>query len=254
MTEPQPPSQSHNEDIEAQLYAAYDGWKGWSEPFTCPPEQARYFAAEMHGITIAGTRVLEIGFGNGEFLGWARARGADIVGSERTPSAIAAAETAGITLIPPDFETGAIQWADQFDIIAAFDVFEHLDPATIMAKLRAIDTMLRPGGWLVLRYPNGQSPFGLAAQHGDATHVTALSRAKIEQYMADTSLVTHRYGGVARPAAGSVLKRLVRGVRHVLRDCHGAMMRFIYATDVFFDPVVTHIIAKPSKPKSGRTL
>lgn len=235
---------TNDADISAQLYASYDGWKGWVEPFNCDAASAAYYAAELKGRSVQGTRLLEIGFGNGEFLAWAKSAGASVVGSEITPAALAAAEAHGIELIPADFETDPTPWAAQFDIIAAFDVFEHLDPPTIIAKLRAIETMLRPGGWLLLRFPNGQSPFGLGPQHGDATHLIALSRAKMEQFASGTSLRTLRYGGVARPFTGGLVKGSVRQIRYVLRDLVHAWMRFVQATDIEMESVVVHILSK----------
>lgn len=228
---------------DSSLYADYGGWKQWQNPFVCPPELARYYAAELRGRSLGDARLLEIGFGNGEFLGWARAQGAQITGSEITPAAIAAAQAAHVPLLPANFEKGDLP-PDQFDIIAAFDVFEHLDPDTIIAKLAAADRMLKPGGWLILRFPNGQSPFGLAPQHADATHVTALSREKIEQYAAGTDLRTLHYGGVATAPAGSVFRRFARTLRLCLRRLHMRAIQYLYANDTPLDPVVTHILVK----------
>jgi SAM-dependent methyltransferase len=230
-----------------RLYANYDGWKGWEKPFFCPPEMAAYYAKEMRGRSLCGCDVLEIGFGNGEFLGFARDQGARITGSEITPAALDAAKSAGIALISGDFEKQPDTTDNAFDIIAAFDVFEHLEPATIVAKLSAISRMLRPDGWLVLRYPNGQSPFGLGPQHADATHVTALSRYKIEQYASGTDLHTIAYSGVARPASARFITNIARTIRLGLRDCHMAIIRFLYATDIELEPVVTHLLAKRSQ-------
>lgn len=251
MTEPAPPQTLTNSAVQAELYAAYDGWKNWVTPFICSAELAAYYAAELRGRTMTGANVLEIGFGNGEFLAWAKAAGATVAGCEITPAAIAAAQAHGINLFPADFERDSTLWHGQFDVIAAFDVFEHLDPPTIIAKLRAIAAMLRPGGWLVLRFPNGQSPFGLGPQHGDATHVTALSRAKMEQYAAGTGLTTLHYGGVARPATGTIVRRLVRAIRYVLRDMHMALLNFVYATDIELEPVVTMIFINPFTEDQG---
>lgn len=241
-------------ELGAKLYASYDGWKGWKAPFACDGETAGYFAAEFTGVPFEGKRILEIGFGNGEFLAWARDKGADVSGCEVTPAAIAAAQAAGIPLISPDFEADPAAYGP-YDIIAAFDVFEHLDPPTIVAKLAAIGRMLTPTGILLLRYPNGQSPFGLASQHGDATHITALSRAKIEQYATGSGLVTVRYGGVARGTAPSAAKAVVRKVRYALRNLHRRLIHFIYATDIELEPVVTHVLAhdarEPAMPPKG---
>lgn len=230
--------------LTEKLYASYNDWKGWENPFSCPPEMALYYASEMRGRSLVGCDVLEIGFGNGEFLGFARDQGARITGSEITAAAIEAANAAGVPLIPGDFECQPDTADRAFDIIAAFDVFEHLEPAVIVAKLEAIARMLRPGGWLLLRYPNGQSPFGLGPQHADATHVTALSRPKIEQYASGTDLQTIAYSGVARPRAPRMITNIVRRIRLGLRDCHMAALRFLYATDIELEPVVTHLLAK----------
>ncbi len=233
--------------LTEKLYANYDTWKGWDTPFSCPPEMAAYYTKEMRGRSLKECDVLEIGFGNGEFLGFARDQGARITGSEITPAAIEAAKAANIPLIPGDFERQPGTAHATFDIIAAFDVFEHLEPAVIVAKLEAITRMLRPGGWLLLRYPNGQSPFGLGPQHADATHVTALSRTKIEQYAIGNDLHTIAYSGVARPRSTKFVTNIARIIRLGLRDCHMAAIRFLYSTDIELEPVVTHLLAKPSQ-------
>lgn len=230
--------------LSDQLYASYDGWKGWEKPFTCSADMADYFAAELRGRRLSGTDVLEIGYGNGEFLAWARQQGARITGSEITPGAIEAAKAENVPLIPGDFESSQEVVADSYDVIAAFDVFEHLDAITLVAKLRAINTMLRPGGWLILRFPNGQSPFGLGPQNGDATHMLALSRSKIEQYASGTNLETVHYAGTARPKTGPLSKRLIRALRYTGRDIHARVLRFLYATDIEMDPVVCIILQK----------
>ena len=228
------------------LYADYDAWKGWDRAFAFTPDEAAYFAAELGGAP-AGLDLFEIGFGDGAFLGWAQAQGARVSGSELTPAAVAAAEAQNVPLIAPDFEAVGALAPHSLDWVVAFDVFEHLDGATIRAKLAAIDAALRPGGRLLLRFPNGQSPFGLGPQHGDATHVTPLSRAKIEQFAQGTSLKTLRYGGVARPRVGGLPTRLVRGLRYILRDLHKAWLNFLYATDIELEPVVVHVLVKPAE-------
>ncbi len=238
-----------NEAQSPELYDHYAEWKGWSHSFSCSPEMAAYFAGELGGADITGRHILEIGFGNGEFIDFARARGAIVYGAELGDAALEAARQQGITIVPADFENEADKWSAQFDLIAAFDVFEHLTPDQIVQKLRAIDVMLKPEGKVLLRFPNGQSPFGLAPQHADATHVTALSLAKIEQYLVGTQLTPITYRGVARANGGSLSRRLVRRVRYALRDCHMALIRFLYATDVELEPVVTLIAVKKDVAK-----
>ncbi len=225
------------------LYENYHAWKGWNTPFAWTAEEGRYYGAEL-GLDPAGLDILELGFGAGGFLGWARDNGARVHGSELTATSTDAARAAGIPLVAPDFEIRDPLTPESFDAIVAFDVFEHLAPTTIPAKLAAIATALRPGGRLVLRYPNGQSPFGLDQQNGDATHLIALSRAKIEQFAAGTGLRSVRYGAVARVRSGSFARDAVRAVRYTLRRMIEAVLRFTYATDAEFAPVVTHVLER----------
>ena len=234
---------------EPDLYADYAAWKGWANPFTFSAEEGRYFEAELGGRKVGGLDVLEIGFGNGNFLGWARAQAARVSGSEVTSEAVEAARREGIPLIDPNFEQTDGLPVDSYDIVAAFDVFEHLDPDTIAGKLRAIAQALRPDGLLLLRFPNGQSPYGLAAQNGDATHVVALSRAKVEQYASGSGLITLAYGGAAVVRSGRPAVDMARGTRRLLQRIHQRIIRFIYATDVELAPVVTHLLVKQNSER-----
>lgn len=226
-------------------YADYAAWKAWNNPFAFDAQDASCYTRETAGLTLSGAHVLEIGFGEGRFLAWAQAQGANVSGCELTPASLAAATERGIALIDPHFESSGALVADSLDLVAAFDVFEHLDPPTIRAKLTAIAQALKPGGTLILRYPNGQSPFGLDPQHGDATHITPLSRAKVEQYAEGTGLQTLSYGAAQPGRAPDPLRAMLRGVRAVMRGLIERMIRFAYASGGELAPVVTHRLIKP---------
>ena len=53
--------------------------------------------------------------------------------------------------------------------------------------------MLKPGGLLMLRFPNGQSPFGRYLQHADHTHRSTLSLPIIEQLTVSGPLTIVRH-------------------------------------------------------------
>lgn len=231
-------------DSARDLYAGYEQWKGWDKPFSLSSEEAVYFAGETRGLRIDGADVLEIGFGSGSFLAWARERGARIAGAEINPTLIGAARSFGVELLPADFETVADQHAARFDTIVAFDVFEHFTLPEIVTRLEAAETMLKPGGHLILRFPNAQSPFGLAPQNGDPTHKSALSRSVFEQLIQGTSFAVVRYAPSYRIASGSVPRRVVRAVRHALRSLVSAALNFIYAQEIPWDPVVVLVLRK----------
>ena len=66
-------------------YAGYEGWKRWDRLFAPTADERAYFAGETRGLVIAGGALLEIGFGSGSFLAWAREMGARVCGVEVIP-------------------------------------------------------------------------------------------------------------------------------------------------------------------------
>lgn len=224
--------------------ALYPRWKSWDRLFAVTAEEAAYFSGETRDLAIAGAEVLEIGFGSGAFLAWARERGAQVAGIEINPVLQEAARRAAIELLSTDLESAARDHAGRFDTIVAFDVFEHLRHEELVAALRATCAMLKVGGRLALRFPNGQSPFGLAPQHGDPTHRAALSKALLEYYLQELPLDCVRYGGAYRIGGGGLKRRLGRWARGLLQDALGATLNMLYASDIPWDPVVVLVLAR----------
>ncbi|HJT98955.1 MAG TPA: class I SAM-dependent methyltransferase, partial [Rhodanobacteraceae bacterium] len=163
----------------ADPYAGYTEWKGWDGVFRAGDKDARYYAAEFRGLALAGKRVLEIGFGNGSFLAWAKSEGADAAGIELNAQMREAARRNGFVA----FEESLAELAARdrrYDLVVAFDVLEHWDATELIDNFRSIRTLLVDGGVFLARFPNGQSPFGRAYQHGDFSHKSTLTTYKIE--------------------------------------------------------------------------
>jgi SAM-dependent methyltransferase len=168
---------------------AYAQWKGWDEAnfgrFT--DNDRRYFEWHVRRALRGREpqRVLEIGFGNGSFLGFGRARGWDIIGVEISSELRARAERAGyrtvadIDLLAPDAG---------FDLVALFDVLEHLEADQLIGFVRKLRALLVPSGAILLRVPNGDSPFGRRHQHGDMTHRVAIGEMMLRQIAAASDL------------------------------------------------------------------
>ena len=228
------------------LYAGYEAWKGWHKPFLCSEESAAYFAGEMRGIPVAGRRVLEIGFGSGAFLTWARDQGAEVVGTEINEASLVAAREAGVEILDAAIEEVAASNAERFDVIVAFDVFEHFPLDVVVSRLAAARTMLKPGGHLVLRFPNAQSPFGLPPQNGDPTHRSALSRSVFEQLCQQVPFDFVRYAPSYRVSGKGAAKRIIRAVRGAMRDGISRLLNFVYASDIPWDSVVVLVLRKPA--------
>ncbi len=175
-----------------EVMGGYAHWKAWgSEAFgQYSRGKKRYFGwhlARCHPAPI--TRALEIGFGNGAFMGYARSRGIEVVGTEIQEELRRRASAAGFDSRASidEFDSGL-----RFDVIVAFDVFEHLPQETLVPLFRSLAARLQPGGALLCRVPNGESPFGRVFQHGDLTHVCTLGLSKFQQIAASSDLrVTH---------------------------------------------------------------
>lgn len=232
------------------LYHGYETWKGWRKPFTYTADEADYFAGELRDAKIAHADVLAIGFGSGSFLAWARDRGARVVGTEINPVLLSAAAKFDIKLLPATLEVVAHDYASRFDTVVAFDVFEHLTFDEIITDLKATETMLKSEGHLILRFPNAQSPFGLAPQHGDPTHKSALSRNSFEQLTYGMNLKIVRYAPSFRARGGPMTERLVRAIRYAVRDLIGATLNAVYAQSIPWDSVVTLVMQKSSPPET----
>ena len=187
-------------DSDTALYRGYADWKDWQGDFVASDRDARYFALEFRDIDIANKRVLEIGFGNGRFLAWAKAQGANVSGTEINEPMLARAREKGFDAHPADL-AALIASGLRFDVVAAFDVFEHWEKQTLIDNLKHIAFLLNEGGFVVARFPNGQSPFGRVYQYGDITHQSVLSASSVRQLAQMTGFDVVRVGNASRVPA-----------------------------------------------------
>lgn len=225
-------------------YTRYETWKGWDEYFSIPPLEQDYFARECGNLPTMDADVHEIGFGTGAFLAWCRARGCRISGSEINDRSCREAEAAGVTLLPVNLSKAAEAYPESFDLIAAFDVLEHLRTDGLPDDLNAICGMLRPGGYLIARFPNGQSPFGLVPQNGDLTHRTALSLSCLQQILPEGRFEVIRYSGAAANYGHFGTHHLIRRLRRLLQRAICGFLGLVFGFGVPLDPVVVVVLRK----------
>lgn len=101
-----------------------------------------------------GSRVLEIGVGQGAFLSKAYGAGLHISGMELNPAGAKAASKKGYTIIEKDMATLYAEDPSPWDAICAFQVLEHLpNPRLFFDQAIAL---LKPGGLLILSVPNAE--------------------------------------------------------------------------------------------------
>ncbi|WP_349899496.1 class I SAM-dependent methyltransferase [Parafrigoribacterium soli] len=221
-----------NNDESAPQDTSYVEWKGWvtEVPFgDLPRGEKAYFNRELRDVTRRARpirSVLEVGFGNGAFLEYCRGRGWQVAGTELELELIDAARIRGFTAYSPA-DVDKIP-DDSLDLIAAFDVLEHIPQEHVVALLQTLSTKLRSDGCMIFRFPNVDSWLGNPLQFGDPTHVTAIGYLKMTNFALRSGLriVTFRaatrhgfatsiphgiYGVVVAPIVDTIayLKRLL---------------------------------------------
>jgi SAM-dependent methyltransferase len=174
-----------NTPSEEKYNSNYLAWKAWgaSDFGNLSFKDKSYFTAELKRLPLDFNRPLdamEIGFGNGQFLRYGTERGWNIVGTEANPYLTQAAKEMGFKALNTE---NLSEFTDnQFDLVAAFDVLEHIPQDVLLGFLKEVVRILKPGGIFLGRSPNGDSPFGLSDQHGDITHVTILGSGKVHYF------------------------------------------------------------------------
>lgn len=214
---------------DGHLDSAYINWKNWGSGFgRVANGNETYFARELNAAKPASgfATVLEIGFGSGQFMGFCRDRGLQVTGLEMNDLLVTEAKKHGFDARAAD-ELFSLP-DDSFDLIAAFDVVEHISKAEIPAFFCALRRCLRKDGRILLRFPNGDSWLGRVNQNGDPTHQTELGYFMLDYFARETGLkiISFNAPKSAGFSAGTLkglhaliarpLAKLIAGVQHLI--------------------------------------
>ena len=210
-------------------YADYSRWKQWQGFGTLPADQARYFARELRELgPLSGKRVLEVGFGNGGFMSWARGQGAEVSGTEMIPELIKAAKGKGFDAGRDREYFSKKKLQGSYDAVMAFDVLEHMEREELVKFFSSVHALLKPGGHFLARFPNGDSPFGRFYQHGDLTHKTAIGGRLIEHLAARTGFRVVAVRNQRTQFLDNLLVRVVQLIQRGLRNLTEILVGYIY--------------------------
>ena len=119
------------------------------------------------------SEIAEIACGHGSFLWWLKQRGyLKVTGIDSSAEQIALARQTGAAVVEMDLGKWFIgQPETSLDTIVGIDLIEHLSKDEFMALLHHSHRVLRPGGDLILRFPNGDSPLVGRNLFNDVTHI-----------------------------------------------------------------------------------
>jgi 2-polyprenyl-3-methyl-5-hydroxy-6-metoxy-1,4-benzoquinol methylase len=118
-------------------------------------------------------KIAELACGHGSFLFWLIQEGyTNVVGIDSSPEQTGLAASTGAQVQTQD----AMEWLGRqndstYDTLVAIDFIEHISKDDMMALLKLGQQKLRPGGRMILRYPNADSPLVGLNLFNDITHI-----------------------------------------------------------------------------------
>jgi|YelNatPaOPRAMG01_1025707.scaffolds.fasta_scaffold04007_10 cyclopropane fatty-acyl-phospholipid synthase-like methyltransferase len=117
--------------------------------------------------------IVELGCGHGAFLWWLQERGfTQVTGLDVSPTQVALARQVGVPVQQAELTQWlAAQPQGSVAVLVAIDLIEHLSKDAFTDLLRHSCRVLEPGGRLILRYPNGDSPLVGLNLFNDITHI-----------------------------------------------------------------------------------
>jgi 2-polyprenyl-3-methyl-5-hydroxy-6-metoxy-1,4-benzoquinol methylase len=220
-------------EIQANLIRQYGKRKGWSGNQVLESASFEQYEKELKNSGIEPrAKILEVGFGEGKFLDWARNNGHIVSGIELNEALCMAAKEREHDVYLGELNEVLETLPFQYNAIVAFDVLEHMTLDEISKFLRSSRKLLLDQGVVLARFPNGRSPFGRVNQYGDATHLSVLSGPIMEDLamLSGMKLIRCSDSERAYPAKPQFFKRFMKSVHYLLRD-----MATLIVLWLFFD-------------------
>lgn len=142
------------------LYSQYYPRTSFKSEDHRPHQEEKGLKAWLDGLNSSAfrwippnVRILDIGCGFGEALGYHKARGCEVYGVEADANIIRVAEKFGYNVEVGLFDADRYI-PNSFDYVTLDQVFEHVQNQAEV--LRGIAKILKPGGWVILSLPNAE--------------------------------------------------------------------------------------------------
>lgn len=178
----------------------------------------------------------EVACGPGIFLRWLDQRGfTNITACDLSFTEVELAKQASANVFHGNAIEHLREFSEYFSTIVALDFIEHISRQHMFEFLRNAYASLEPGGNLVLRMPNGDSPFVGRNLYNDVTHEWAYTTVSLRavakickfegvEFLDDTYLSIQKCRTLKLPfmwAAQFILKNIFRAATHERFDYIG---------------------------------
>jgi SAM-dependent methyltransferase len=169
--------------------------------------------------------IAELACGHGSFLAWLQSRGfTRRAGIDASPEQIALARQTGAQAHEEDVITWLrAQPAASWHAVVGIDLVEHLPKDVFLALLSEAKRVLLPGGSLILRLPNGDSPLVGLNLFNDVTHVWTYTSNCLE-----TLAAMHGYEAASFIDEAESAIRDARWLKLPLHRASKAVLNFLF--------------------------
>ncbi|MFP5230268.1 MAG: class I SAM-dependent methyltransferase [Acidobacteriota bacterium] len=171
------------------------------------------------------SRILDIGCGHGALLYFLGREGyCNLRGADASREQVDLACRLGITGIELGEAEDCLRACgkESVDVVALFDVLEHLTRQEFFDLLSEVKRVLSPGGMCIGHVPNAAGLFGAAIRYGDLTHEQAFTEFSIRQAFGALG-----FGETRCFEDKPVVHGLISLVRRVIWDVGSAPLRLL---------------------------
>lgn len=162
-------------------------------------------------------KILEIGYGNGDFLRYAKNKNLDIYGYEINPILINRFKKNFNILRDLD------SYSNHFDVIVILDVVEHFGKKQLLNNFLTYKKILKPGGLILGRVPNCSCSIGLFDAFGDLSHKSFFNYQSLDQLSKITDFHLRR---IIRDFF--IPNRFYKYIYFYMKNLFFALIEFIY--------------------------
>jgi SAM-dependent methyltransferase len=228
---------------DKEPYDSYSRFKGWDNaPSEFRPED---FACLLKAAV--GSRgplaILDYGFGDGNFMDWAKAAGHEVVGVDILPDMVEAARSRGHAALLTTEMFGRLG-EREFDVVVALDVIEHMDAKDFGVLMELCRKVLKDDGIVLAKFPNGDSPFFGRYQFGDFTHGKPISSSSVRQLALHNGMKLVRAFN-PRSLPPGLLRMMKRRLTYLARDMIEIFIGYVYfGMRIPMDPNIAVILKR----------
>ncbi|BAZ65647.1 MAG: class I SAM-dependent methyltransferase [Pelatocladus maniniholoensis HA4357-MV3] len=118
-------------------------------------------------------KILDVGCGEGALLTFLKEKGYNnLTGLDISEQNVAICQELGLTFVQKfdAKQLNEFEKAEEFDVIFALDILEHLPKQSASQFLKQIREKLKPNGCVVIQTPNMGSIFGCLYRYNDLSH------------------------------------------------------------------------------------